>query len=329
VLIDWFTVAAQALNFLVLVWLLKRFLYRPVLDAVSAREQRIAKQLSDAAAQAASATSEREQFEHKNAEFDAKRAALLDAAREQAKTEGAKLLELARQQADALRSRLQESWRDEQQLLGAEIARRTSDEVFAIARKTLADLAGAGLEESMTRVFVSRLDALGDSDRSLLAAAAVAAASDDAGAGAKGDAGAKADAGAKGEAAGAALIVRTAFELPAAQRGAIEQSITRICGTAARVSYQTLPGLVTGIELCASGHKLAWSIDDYMRALEKSTDATLATATAAATAAATPPAAKAVPDAPPSPKAAPAAPQAANAAQATPPVPRAVPAGTG
>jgi len=300
VLIDWFTVAAQALNFLVLVWLLKRFLYRPVLDAVSAREQRIAKQLSDAAAQAASATSEREQFEHKNAEFDAKRAALLDAAREQAKTEGAKLLELARQQADALRSRLQESWRDEQQLLGAEIARRTSDEVFAIARKTLADLAGAGLEESMTRVFVSRLDALGDGDRSLLAAAAAAA-----------------------------LIVRTAFELPAAQRGPIEQSITRICGTAARVSYQTLPGLVTGIELCASGHKLAWSIDDYMSALEKSTDATLATATAAATAGATPPAAKAVPDAPPSPKAAPAAPQAAKAAQATPPAPRAVPAGTG
>ena len=72
-LIDWFTVAAQALNFLVLVWLLKRFLYQPVLDAISTREQRIAKQLADAAAQAAAAKSEREQFEHKNAEFDAQR----------------------------------------------------------------------------------------------------------------------------------------------------------------------------------------------------------------------------------------------------------------
>ena len=49
-LIDWFTVGAQALNFLLLVWLLKRFLYQPILDAISAREQRTALQLADAAA---------------------------------------------------------------------------------------------------------------------------------------------------------------------------------------------------------------------------------------------------------------------------------------
>jgi F-type H+-transporting ATPase subunit b len=30
-LIDWFTVGAQALNFLILVWLMKRFLYKPIL----------------------------------------------------------------------------------------------------------------------------------------------------------------------------------------------------------------------------------------------------------------------------------------------------------
>ena len=41
-LIDWFTVGAQALNFLILVWLLKRFLYKPILDAIDAREKRIA-----------------------------------------------------------------------------------------------------------------------------------------------------------------------------------------------------------------------------------------------------------------------------------------------
>ncbi len=49
-LIDWFTVGAQALNFVVLVWLLKRFLYQPVLDAIDAREARIAKQIGDAQA---------------------------------------------------------------------------------------------------------------------------------------------------------------------------------------------------------------------------------------------------------------------------------------
>ena len=45
-LIDWFTVAAQAVNFLILVWLLKRFLYKPVLAAVDEREKRITAQLA-------------------------------------------------------------------------------------------------------------------------------------------------------------------------------------------------------------------------------------------------------------------------------------------
>ena len=47
-LIDWFTVGAQALNFLVLVWVLKHFLYKPILDAIAAREKGIAAKLADA-----------------------------------------------------------------------------------------------------------------------------------------------------------------------------------------------------------------------------------------------------------------------------------------
>ena len=47
-LIDWFTVGAQIVNFLILVWLLKRFLYKPILDAIDAREKRIAAELADA-----------------------------------------------------------------------------------------------------------------------------------------------------------------------------------------------------------------------------------------------------------------------------------------
>ena len=47
-LIDWFTIGAQALNFLILVWLLKRFLYRPILNAIDARENLVARELSDA-----------------------------------------------------------------------------------------------------------------------------------------------------------------------------------------------------------------------------------------------------------------------------------------
>ena len=64
-LIDWFTVGAQALDFIILVWLLKRFLYRPILNAVDAREQRIAAELADADEKRAEAQKGREEFQHK------------------------------------------------------------------------------------------------------------------------------------------------------------------------------------------------------------------------------------------------------------------------
>ncbi|MCL1485860.1 MAG: hypothetical protein MH208_17135 [Marinobacter sp.] len=46
--IDWITVLAQLANFLVLVWLLKRFLYRPILDGIDAREAEITKSMAAA-----------------------------------------------------------------------------------------------------------------------------------------------------------------------------------------------------------------------------------------------------------------------------------------
>ena len=81
-LIDWFTVGAQALNFIILVWLLKRYLYKPILNAVDTREKRIAAELADAEAEKA-----REEFQHKNEEFDRQRADLLDNVTAEAKAE--------------------------------------------------------------------------------------------------------------------------------------------------------------------------------------------------------------------------------------------------
>ena len=83
-LIDWFTVGAQALNFLVLFWLMKRFLYTPIIDAVDARVKLIALALADAAAKQAEAKKERDPFKHKNEQFDQQRAGLLSKAPDEA-----------------------------------------------------------------------------------------------------------------------------------------------------------------------------------------------------------------------------------------------------
>ena len=84
-LIDWFTIGAQVLNFLILVWVMKRFLYKPILVAIDKREARIAAELADADAKKAEAQQESETFKRKNDEFDRQRDALLSQATEEAK----------------------------------------------------------------------------------------------------------------------------------------------------------------------------------------------------------------------------------------------------
>ena len=92
-LIDWFTAGAQALNFLILVWLMKRFLYKPILHAIDEREKRIATELADADARKAEAQKERDAFQHKNEEFDRQRAALLSQATDEVNAERQRLLD--------------------------------------------------------------------------------------------------------------------------------------------------------------------------------------------------------------------------------------------
>src|SRR3984957_16002698 len=98
-LIDWFTVGAQTLNFLILVWLMKRYLYKPILHTIDEREKRIAAELANADAKKAEAQKEHDEFQHKNADFDQQRAALLSKATDEARAEGQRLLEEARKAA--------------------------------------------------------------------------------------------------------------------------------------------------------------------------------------------------------------------------------------
>ena len=142
-LIDWFTVGAQALNFLILVWLMKRFLYKPILDAIDAREKRIAAELADAdAKQSRGPEGARRVPGKERGVRSASAARCWRKARTRSHTERQRLLDEARQAADALSVKRQDALASELQSLQQDIARRSREEVFAIARKALADLAG-------------------------------------------------------------------------------------------------------------------------------------------------------------------------------------------
>ena len=242
-LIDWFTIGAQALNFLILVWLMKRFLYKPILHAIDAREKRIAAELTDADAKKAEAQKERDEFQHKNEEFDQQRTALLSKATDEAKAERQRLLDEARKAANALRAKRQETLRSDAKNLDQAIIRRTQQEVFAIARKALMDLATTSLEERLSEVFIRRLREM--------------------------DGKAKESLGAALKSASEPALVRSAFDLPAEQCAAIQKALNETFSADLHVRFETAPDLVSGIELTTNGQKVAWSIADYLASLEK------------------------------------------------------------
>jgi F-type H+-transporting ATPase subunit b len=245
-LIDWFTIGAQVVNFLILVWLLKRFLYKPIANAIDAREKRIATELADADAKKAEAQMERDEFQHKNEEFDRQRAALLGKATDEVKAERQRLLDEAQKAADALSARRQETLKNDARSLNQAISRRTRQEVFAIARKTLKDLATTSLEERLGEVFTRRLREMDAQSKAGLAGA-LTTASDPA-------------------------LVRSAFDLPAEQRATIQNALNETFSTEIRVRFETAPDLIGGIELIANGQKVVWSIADYLTSLERGVD---------------------------------------------------------
>ena len=242
-LIDWFTVGAQTLNFIILVWLLKRFLYKPILRAIDERENRIATELADADTKKAEAQKERDEFQQKNEEFDRQRTTLLSKATNEVQAERQRLLDEARKAADALSSKRQETLRNEAMNLNQAIIRRTQQEVFAITRKALMDLATTSLEERLGEVFTRRLQEIDDKAKKNLAEA-LKTATDPA-------------------------VVRSAFDLPAEQRATIQNALNETFAAEIRLRFETAPDLISGIELIANGQKIAWSIADYLVSLEK------------------------------------------------------------
>ncbi len=241
-LIDWFTVGAQALNFIILLWLMKRFLYAPILHALDAREQRIAAELKDADAKKTEANKQREEFEGKNAAFDQQRAELLSKATDEVKSQAQAMLDTTRKTADDWAAKRQEALRTQADELGRGIEDSARNEVVAITRKALQDLATTDLESSMVGIFMQRLGALdGQAKQDLVAALKTSS----------------------------PPTISSARTLPTEQQEAIQKMLHEAFSSDTPLSFDVRPDLVCGIELSANGQLVSWNVDAYLLSLKK------------------------------------------------------------
>lgn len=142
--IDWWTLGLQTVNLLVLLWLLGRYLFRPMAAMVAQRQADADKLLDASKAAMASAEEAQKAAQAARASADAERAAAVDAAHKDGEAQRAALIEAARQEARHLQDEAR-----------AGIARMQDEADARVGRRATAlagDIAARLLEEAAARI---------------------------------------------------------------------------------------------------------------------------------------------------------------------------------
>lgn len=239
--IDWFTVIAQIINVLVLVWLLKRFLYTPVMRAMAKREAGIAERLNAAEQRESEAAAEATRYVDLQARLKSDRQAVLEQARLDADAERNVLYEQARKDVDAQRANWQADLAREQEVLRHTLRERGARQVLGTARQVLDQLTGVSLEGQLVSRFIEHLQALPESERTSMSEA-LANATD--------------------------ARIETSFPLEAVQRDAIAAALNETFGDIPGLHFDTTDRFRCGIEMLAGGRRLSWTLDHALDELD-------------------------------------------------------------
>jgi F-type H+-transporting ATPase subunit b len=242
VLIDPFTVAAQIVNFLILIWVLRRLLYGPITRAMAAREARIREELDNARRLQEEAHAEGERYRQLTAAFDSAQSARLAEARAELDAWRREHTQEVRTEIETMRQRWQQALDQEKEAFLLELRRRAGREIVGVTRRVLQELADSDLEGRIVNRFLAQLQGLSPDDRARL----VTAARED----------------------GQHVHIRTASPLSDADRAQVRAGVVEALGAELTPRFDTAPDLVSGVELRAGGFKVAWALGDYLDSLE-------------------------------------------------------------
>ncbi len=246
-LLDWFTIAAQIVNFLILLFLLRRFLYRPILNTMEAREQRIAGILAEAEQKRKEAEKERLHYDAKNEEWRAnfdERQRDMEVSLENWRKDA---LQDARQNVD----RTLEGWlktvEDHKADFLADLNQFAVRQTYTVARRAVEDLAGTELETLMIHAFLENLKRQEIDLRQL--------------------------ADHSGQAQGTTLKLRSAFELPSTLHQQLQTHLRDQLNHPVDFEVETAPDLIAGIEVVGNrGYTAAWNLQRYLETLQNELD---------------------------------------------------------
>jgi F-type H+-transporting ATPase subunit b len=235
VLINWFTVFAQVLNFLILVALLRWFLYKPILKVMHKRQMQLEERWQESERLKAEAQQALITYQQQQQQLQQQQAALLAEARVTADQEGQKLLVQMQQEIADQRAAWQLDLQHEQEAFLRTLRQKVIHQTYAIARQALRDLANADLEYQMIQVFCDRLHHLDDPQRQAIAQAL--------------------------SQNNSAILVRSSLEMRADLRQRVIDELHSQFSLTSPIEFVTAANLLCGIEIKLAGQEIIWSLD--------------------------------------------------------------------
>jgi len=162
---DVWTLILQVVNFLILIWILHRFLYKPVQAMIARRQQAIADDYAKAETKEREAVDAREQVERDRAELDRQRQTILDDAHRQAEQIRQEQLAKARAEIDELRDGAEDALAKEREAALQDMTQWAADTAIEMARRLLSDGTGAADAERFLDQAWDKLASLDDAER--------------------------------------------------------------------------------------------------------------------------------------------------------------------
>jgi F-type H+-transporting ATPase subunit b len=240
--IDWFVFFSQIVNLLILMFLLKKFLFRRIIGAMDAREAKIGAVFTEAEQSRQEAQAAAENHRNKLRELEAGTEQMLDKSRQDAEAYHEKLLEKAREEVDFLKARWMEALRSERANFLQELRRLAGHQIYSVSRRVLKDLAGLDLEERIVEVLIERMEAMDEQERKKFQGPTEK---------------------------GGSIVISCAFEIPPATQARLDDVLRRFFPGIIGIVYERSDDVLSGCELRSNGHKIAWSVKDYLDSLEE------------------------------------------------------------
>ena len=241
--IDWFVFFSQIVNLMLLLFLLKKFLYGRIIRAMDAREAKIGAQFAEAEEARRESRASAEAHAQKLRELEERSASMMENARQEAEKFREQLQEKAREETEFLKVRWTEAIKSERENFLQELRHLAGRQIYSVTRRVLKDLAALDLEERIVEILVEKVAAMDDGEKQKFREPLEN---------------------------GGTVAVASAFSIPPAYQAKLDEALHRYISVNALVIYERSDDILSGCELRSDGHKIAWSMKDYLETLEES-----------------------------------------------------------